>query len=119
MNIFRTLITACATVLLAASTAHAADQLLSGSIASQSGQKLDGVTVSAKREGSTIATSVYTDKAGDYFFPPLPAGKYRVWAHALGLKGKGAVDLSAARGKVSRCAGSSIPSGVSASCPAR
>ena len=97
MNIIRTLVTACA-VLLVATAAHAADQMLSGAIATPSGQKLDGVTVSAKREGSTITTSVYTDKAGDYFFPPLPAGKYRVWAQAIGFeRSNGAVDLSAAR----------------------
>src|SRR5438874_1527125 len=89
---------ACAASLLAPSAAQAADQLLSGAIASPSGQKLEGVTVSAKREGSTITTSVYTDAAGNYFFPPLPAGKYRVWAQALGFEaGKGSVNLSAAR----------------------
>ena len=64
----------------------------------QSGQKLEGVTVSAKLEGSTITTSVYTDAAGVYVFPPLPAGKYRVWAQTLGFEAsKGAVDLTAAR----------------------
>ncbi|HYU70058.1 MAG TPA: carboxypeptidase-like regulatory domain-containing protein, partial [Burkholderiales bacterium] len=89
---------ACATSVLAASAAHAVDQSLSGAITSRSGQKLEGVTVSAKLEGSTITTSVYTDTAGDYFFPPLPAGKYRVWAQALGFEtSKGAVELSAAR----------------------
>ena len=89
---------ACATSVLAASAAHAADQSLSGAITSRSGQKLEGVTVSAKLAGSTIATSVYTDAAGNYYFPPLPAGKYRVWAQALGFEmSKSAVDLSAAR----------------------
>src|SRR5213595_966219 len=89
---------ACATSVLAASAAHAADQSLSGAVTSRSGQKLEGVTVSAKLEGSTIATSVYTDAAGNYYFPPLPAGKYRVWAQALGFEiGKGAVDLGATR----------------------
>src|SRR5467141_1246485 len=88
---------ASATSLLAATAAHAADPLLSGAIASRSGQKLEGVTVSAKLEGSTITTSVYTDTAGNYFFPPLPAGNYRVWAQALGFEtGKGVVELSAA-----------------------
>jgi streptogramin lyase len=97
MNI-RTMLSAGALSLLAASAAHAADQLLAGAIASRSGQKLEGVTVSAKLEGSTITTSVYTDAAGAYYFPPLPAGKYRVWAQALGFEtSKGAVDLSAAR----------------------
>jgi streptogramin lyase len=84
--------------LLMASAAHAADQLLSGAITSPSGQKPEGVTVSAKMEGSSITTSVYTDTAGDYFFPPLPAGKYRVWAQALGFEtNKGSVEFAAAR----------------------
>src|SRR6516165_9093900 len=75
-----------------------ADQLLTGSIASASGQKLEGVQVSAKKEGSTITTSVYTDQNGDYFFPPLADGKYRVWAQALGFQtATGAVDLKATR----------------------
>ena len=76
--------------------ASAADQVLSGSIASAAGQKLDGVLVSAKREGSTITTSVYTDSTGSYYFPPMQAGKYNVWAQALGFEQtKAAVDLSA------------------------
>src|SRR5258708_13637211 len=67
-------------------------------MAAQSRQKVEGVTVSAKMEGSSITTSVYTDAAGVYVFPPLPAGKYRVWAQALGFEaGKGAVELSAAQ----------------------
>ena len=75
-----------------------ADQLLTGSIASATGQKLEGVQVSAKKDGSTITTSVYTDQNGDYFFPPLADGKYRVWAQALGFQtATGAVDLTATR----------------------
>jgi streptogramin lyase len=97
MNTIRTLFLVCA-ASLAAGAAHAADQVLSGAIASRSGQKLEGVTVSARREGSTITTSVYTDAAGNYVFPPLPAGKYGIWAQALGFEmSKAAVDLSAAR----------------------
>src|SRR5437764_3612583 len=76
--------------------AHAEDQLLTGTITSLSGEKLGGVTVSAKEEGTTITTSVYTDETGNYYFPPLPAGKYRVWAQALSFEtAKGEVDLSA------------------------
>jgi len=93
---------ACASATFVAFTlalpAFAADQILSGAVTAQSGQKLEGVTVSAKLEGSTITTSVYTDAAGVYVFPPLPAGKYRVWAQTLGFEAsKGAVDLTAAR----------------------
>jgi streptogramin lyase len=79
-----------------AGPALAADQLLTGAIASSTGEKLGGVTVSAKLDGSTITTSVYTDESGNYYFPPLPAGKYQVWAQALGFQtAKGAADLSA------------------------
>jgi len=78
--------------------AGAADVLLSGTIASARGEKIGGVTVSAKAEGSLTTTSVYTDEAGDYVFPPLPAGKYKVWAQALSFEtAKSDVDLSAAR----------------------
>jgi streptogramin lyase len=77
---------------------QAADQVLTGVISSAVGQKLEGVTVSAKMEGSTITTSIYTDEKGAYYFPPLPAGKYRVWAQALGFEtAKSSVDLTAGR----------------------
>src|SRR5580693_1268756 len=84
--------------LAAAASGASADQLLTGSITSASGQKLEGVQVSAKKEGSTITTSVYTDQNGDYFFPPMADGKYQVWAQALSFQTtKGAVDLSATK----------------------
>ena len=60
-----------------------ADSLLTGTVTSAAGEKMGGVTVSAKAEGSTVATSVFTDESGNYYFPPLPNGKYRVWAQAL------------------------------------
>ncbi|MEA2938356.1 MAG: hypothetical protein QOC56_1860, partial [Alphaproteobacteria bacterium] len=52
-----------------------ADALLAGTITSASGEKMGGVAVSAKPEGSTITTSVYTDENGGYYFPPLAEGK--------------------------------------------
>ena len=59
---------------------------------------IGGVTVSAKPAGGTVTTTVFTDAAGDYHFPPLPAGKYRVWAQALSFEtARGEVDLGAAR----------------------
>jgi streptogramin lyase len=79
-------------------SARAADAVLSGSIASAAGEKLNGVTVSAKAEGSTITTTVFTDEAGDYYFPPMPTGKYRVWAQALTFAtAKDEVDLAGAK----------------------
>lgn len=74
---------------------QAADVLLGGTVTSGMGEKVSGVTVSAKPEGGTITTTVYTDKAGHYYFTPLPEGKYRVWAQALGFRTeKVEVDLS-------------------------
>ena len=72
MTNLRTMLLVGAASLAGATGAQAADQLLTGVISSSSGQKLEGVTVSAKMEGSTITTSVYTDETGSYYFPPLP-----------------------------------------------
>src|SRR2546423_10054074 len=90
------LLTSVAAAALA--PAFAADVVLSGAITSASGQKLEGVTVSAKLDGSTITTSVYTDETGNYYFPPMASGKYQVWAQALSFETRKApVDLSAAK----------------------
>ncbi|HMJ63592.1 MAG TPA: carboxypeptidase regulatory-like domain-containing protein, partial [Bryobacteraceae bacterium] len=71
-----------------------ADSLLTGAITSAAGEKMGGVTVSAKAEGSTITTSVFTDESGGYYFPPLPNGKYRVWTQALTYQGaNGSIEL--------------------------
>ena len=98
MTNLRNILMASAAALALSSPAIAADQLLSGAITSASGEKLGGVTVSARLDGSTISTSVYTDEQGNYYFPPLAAGKYRVWAQALAFETtKSEVDLSASR----------------------
>jgi hypothetical protein len=87
---------ALATTALVPIEARAADQILSGAIKSAGGEALGGITVSAKAEGSTITTSVYTDESGRYYFPPMAAGKYRVWAQALTFDtARSEVDLSA------------------------
>ena len=97
MNRMRSVLLATAAAMVA-TTSYAADQQLSGSVASAAGQKLDGVTVSAKMVGGTITTSVYTDADGNYYFPPMPEGQYKVWAQALGFERVNAdVNLSANR----------------------
>ncbi len=97
MNTLRFVLCTIAAGLLVATSAHA-DQLLSGAISAKAGGALEGVTVSAKREGSSITTSVYTDASGNYYFPPLPDGKYNVWANALGFEfTKASVTLDAKR----------------------
>jgi streptogramin lyase len=90
------LLASAAAIVIAPASASAADHILSGSVASASGEKLGGATVSAKLEGSTITTSVYADESGNYYFPPMAAGKYKVWAQALSFeRALGDVDLSA------------------------
>ncbi|HEV2946184.1 MAG TPA: carboxypeptidase regulatory-like domain-containing protein, partial [Gemmataceae bacterium] len=76
---------ATALVLSASARAYGTDEngaLLAGTVKSDSGEKMRGVTVSAKVEGKTITTSVFADQQGDYYFPPMPAGEYEVWAQA-------------------------------------
>jgi streptogramin lyase len=75
-----------AALLLSASRrAYGADEntsLLAGTVKSDSGGKMPGVTISAKVPGHNITTSVFTDQQGDYYFPPMAAGEYEVWAQA-------------------------------------
>src|SRR5438132_13953591 len=97
-NRFMLGVAAMVTAGLVTTVAQTAEQSLSGTITSATGEKLGGVTVSAKRDGTTITTSVYTDQDGNYYFPPLADGKYLVWAQALGFEtAKDPVDLTATR----------------------
>src|SRR5438270_4208651 len=99
-NVRSILLASAASLVIAglATPTMAADQVLNGAVSSPAGEKLGGVTVSAKQAGSTITTSVYTDDTGNYYFPPLPAGKYQVWAQALSFEtAKGEVDLTATK----------------------
>jgi len=61
-------------------------RILTGTVRSGDGEPMAGVTVSAAAVGGTITTSVYTDGLGSYYFPGKPAGKYRVWAQAVGFQ---------------------------------
>ena len=76
-------ICALALLLAVAVTPVSADTLLTGTVTAR-GQKLEGVVVSAQMVNNSIITSVYTDDLGDYFFPKLPEGSYRVWAQTGG-----------------------------------
>src|SRR5260370_25309138 len=72
--------------------------LLAGTVKSDSGEKMSGVTVSAKAEGRTITTSVFSDQQGDYYFPPLAPGEYKVWAQADTFQtARAEVDLTGTR----------------------
>ena len=69
-----------------------------GTVTSTSGERLEGVTVSARAPGRNVTTSVFTDSDGEYHFPPLETGRpYRVWAQAQAFEaGRAEVALSEA-----------------------
>jgi streptogramin lyase len=78
-----------------AGRADAKTGLLSGTVKNSSGEKMAGVTVSAKQGGSTITQTVFTDDDGEYFFPPEGKGKYDVWAQADAFEtARGTVNLA-------------------------
>ena len=60
--------------------------VLMGTIKSATGQPLEGMVVTARGDGKTIKTTVFTDEQGQYFFPPLERGSYEVWAQAVGFE---------------------------------
>ena len=80
------LLSLIASVALSSAASAVDPSILTGAVTSPNGEKMGGVTVSAKAVGSTITTTVFTDEAGAYYFPLLPPGKYRVWAQALGFE---------------------------------
>ena len=59
---------------------------LSGAVRSADGKPLEGVGVSARGMSDTFTTTVYTDEAGRYSFPPMNGGQYKVWAQAVGFE---------------------------------
>jgi streptogramin lyase len=71
-------------LLGAAPTAWSAS--ITGTIQSQDGKPMEGVVVSARQEGRTITTNVFTDEQGRYVFPPMDGGKYSLWAQAIGFE---------------------------------
>ena len=69
------------TGITAAASGHSA---LTGSIQGPDGKPMEGVAVSARSSEQTFTTTVYTDQSGEYVFPSLAAGAYKVWAQAEG-----------------------------------
>lgn len=55
---------ATALALILAAAPAVANALLSGTVKSAEGKAMGGVTVSAKPQGGTITTTVFTDEAG-------------------------------------------------------
>ena len=87
--------------LTASGPVIAASSALTGKVTSQEEGAMEGVIVSAKREGSTITVSVVSDAQGQYSFPEdrLEPGKYAISIRAVGydLASPGSVDLTAER----------------------
>src|SRR4051812_11951558 len=88
-----------AAFLLQAQTQPAAG--LSGQVTSAEEGPMAGVLVSAKKDGSTITTSVVSDEQGRYRFPAakLPPGHYSLQIRAVGydLEGQPGVEVAVGR----------------------
>jgi streptogramin lyase len=86
--------------LLAFHAAHAqGTAALAGQVSSVKEGAMEGVVVSAKKDGSTIAISVASDSKGHYAFPAdrLEPGHYNLKIRAIGyeLDGSAAADVKA------------------------
>lgn len=75
--------------------------VLQGNIKSADGTAMEGVIVSARAADKSFTTSVFTDQQGDYNFPPMDAGQYKVWAQAVGFNA-GRSEFTMAGATVSR-----------------
>ena len=82
--------------LAVAQVASSSDSNLAGTVKSSDGKLLEGIGVSARADGKTFTTTVYTDLKGEYLFPPLEAGQFTIRAQAVGFQaGKAELKLSA------------------------
>src|SRR5690242_19352939 len=84
---------------LAATTIPAQAQTLSGQVSSTEEGAMEGVLVSAKKEGSSITTTVVTNDKGQFAFPAgkLEPGRYTISIRAAGynLVGPKSVEVAA------------------------
>jgi len=94
------------TVLISPSFAQAPKDALSGQVSSSEEGAMEGVVVSAKKDGSTITVSVVTDAKGQFHFPAsrLENGRYTLSARAAGYDLDGAPAAVIAGGKTANAA---------------
>jgi virginiamycin B lyase len=89
-------------IVVAMASGASAQTALSGLVSSSEEGAMEGVLVSAKKEGSTITTTVATDEQGRYGFPAarMEPGKYTISIRAIGYKLDGAktIDVPAGNG---------------------
>jgi hypothetical protein len=100
---------------------------LTGLVSAPDEGPMEGVLVSAKKEGSTITTTVVSDQQGAFSFPSarLEPGKYTISIRAIGYRldgaktadvpasGEGRAELSSARSRA-WCRSSPMENGCSA-----
>src|SRR5438445_7902161 len=95
--ICRTVTAAYFTVFMA--VAYAQSAVLTGQVSSAEEGAMEGVVVSARKDGSTISISVVTDAQGRFAFPAarLEPGRYTLRARAAGFEidGTKAADVAA------------------------
>src|SRR5215467_5410011 len=91
----------CLTFVLAVNTTPLLAEgaaALAGQVTSNEEGPMEGVLVTAKKAGSTVAITVVTDREGRYSFPAsrLDPGQYAIKIRAVGydLDGKGAADVA-------------------------
>jgi virginiamycin B lyase len=93
------------TAALAIGILPASGQVLSGQVSSAEEGNMEGVVVTAKKAGSTVAVSVISDAQGRFSFPTakLEAGQYSLRIRAIGfdLDGSRTVEVTAQTGPIS------------------
>src|SRR5882672_575451 len=87
--------------LSAALAEDSSGSALGGLVSSQEEGMMEGVLVSAKRAGSTIATTVVTDSQGHHSFPRnrLELGQYTMRIRAIGYELPAPTTVDVASGK--------------------
>src|SRR3979409_1156310 len=94
-----TLLATTRRVSLVAAGPASAQSALTGTVASSEEGPMEGVLVTARKDGSTIAITVATDAQGRYSFPAakLDPGRYTLRIRAVGydLDGKPSADIAA------------------------
>ena len=82
-------------------TATACGQGLTGSVTSAAEPTMEGVLVTAKKDGSSIAVTVVSDDKGRYSFPAdrVGPGKYNISIRAVGYVLEGAKTVEVPEGK--------------------
>jgi virginiamycin B lyase len=89
-------------IVVAMASGASAQTALSGLVSSNEEGPMEGVLVSAKKEGATITTTVVTDQQGRYGFPAarMEPGRYTISIRAIGYKldGGKTIDVPAGNG---------------------